>query len=88
MALEVNSVRKLRTVGDIVEANEWLFDQAQQGKVDAKALDGMNTVVKNQTYLISKLRQDFLKLWLTAKIKKIDIPQAMLPEWGAGIDTK
>jgi len=70
---------RLRTVSDLIAANEDLFNKQRSGQIDAKTLDGCNTVIKSQQYLLGKLRLDAMKLFLTARIKKIDLPQGLLP---------
>lgn len=72
----------LRTVDDLVSAHEWLFEQQRAGKIDGKTADAMNTTLKGQSYLVGKLRLDALKLYMMAQVKKIQIPQGMLPAIG------
>lgn len=65
----------LKTLGDVENASEWLFNQQKDGSIDAKTADAMNTTLKGLQYMKGKLRMDYLKLILQAKIKKIsDIP--------------
>jgi hypothetical protein len=70
----------LRTAAEIVDANEWLFNMQKDNKIDPKTADALNTTLKNSIYLNVKLRMDAAKLWMTAQIKKIDIPKGLLPE--------
>jgi hypothetical protein len=65
---------KLRTVDDLTNALEWLYQEQKEGRIDAKTADALNTTIKQATYLNGKLKLDYLKLMLTAKIKKIDLP--------------
>ena len=67
-------VLKLRSVDDLNEALEWLFTQQKEAKIDAKTADALNTTIKQASYLNGKLKLDYLKLLLTAKIKKIELP--------------
>ena len=60
---------------DLNEALEWLFVQQKEGKIDAKTADALNTTIKQASYLNGKLKLDYLKLLLSAKIKKIELPQ-------------
>jgi len=60
-----------------------MLNRFLNGEVDAKSVDGVNTIVKSQIYLNVKLRMDFMKLCLQADIKKIDLPDGMLPELAA-----
>lgn len=71
---------KLRTVEDLNEALEWLYEQQKDGKIDAKTADALNTTIKQATYLNGKLRLDYLKLVLSAKIKKIELPHVPMLE--------
>jgi len=70
----------LKSVGNLVDANELIFNKQHRGEIDAKTADGMNTCIKGQTYLLVKLRLDYLKLFLHARIKKVELPDKMLPE--------
>ena len=70
----------LRTVSDIVDAQEWLFNQQRDGKIDAKTADALNTTLKGSIFLVAKLRLDAAKIWMTARVKKIDLPAGLLPE--------
>lgn len=72
----------LRTVGDLVEAHEWLFNQQREGKIDPKTADALNTTLKGSVYLNAKLRLDMAKILVQAQIKKIEIPEQYLPPFG------
>jgi len=74
-----NEKQPLRSVNDIVEAHEWLFQMQREGKIDPKSADAMNTTLKGQTYLIGKIRLDAAKLYVAAAGKKIQIPEKYLP---------
>lgn len=69
----------LRTIGDLVSAHEWLFNQQREGKIDPKTADALNTTLKGSVYLNAKLRLDMAKIMVQAQIKKIDIPERYLP---------
>ena len=71
---------KLRTIDDLSEALEWLYAQQKDSKIDAKTADALNTTIKQATYLHGKLKLDYLKLLLSAKIKKIDLPRVPMLE--------
>ena len=70
----------LRTVGDIISAQEQVYNAIQNGSLDSKTADALNTTLKGATYLLAKLRLDVAKLLVQAKIKKIELPSKMLPE--------
>jgi len=71
---------KLRTIEDLNTVSELTLNNFLDGKIDSKAVDGVNTIVKNQIYLNVKLRMDFMKICLQAGIKKINLPVGVLPE--------
>lgn len=71
---------KLRTISDLNEALEWLYEQQKTGQIDAKTADALNTTIKQASYLNGKLKLDYVKLWLTAKIKKIELPSIPMLE--------
>ena len=70
----------LKTIPDLNYAHEWLFNKQVNQEVDNKTADSMNTTLKGAVYLNAKLRLDAAKLLLQARIKKVDIPQGMLPD--------
>jgi hypothetical protein len=69
----------LRTIGDLVDAHEWLFNEQREGKIDPKTADALNTTLKGSVYLNAKLRLDMAKIMVQAQIKKIRIPDRYLP---------
>jgi hypothetical protein len=69
----------LKTPKDLIDAHEWLFNQQKENKIDAKTADALNTTLKGAVYLNAKLRLDAAKIFLTAQIKKIEIPKGFLP---------
>lgn len=71
---------RLRTIDDLTNAHEWLFNQQKGGTIDAKTADALNTTLKGATYLRAKLRLDAAKIILQASIKKITVPPNLLPE--------
>ena len=79
MAKARESEIKLRTIGDLIDAGEWMFNRQQRGELDAKSADAMNTTLKGQSYLVAKLPMERAKLFVTARIKKIDLPPALFP---------
>jgi hypothetical protein len=70
----------LRTLGDVISAQEWIFQNVQIGRIDQKTADALNTCVKGQSYLLGKLRLDVANLLVKASIKKVDLPEGLLPE--------
>jgi hypothetical protein len=70
----------LRTPAEISQANEWLFNQQKDGRIDPKTADSLNTTIKNSVYLNVKMRMDYLKIYVQAQVKKIEIPAGLLPE--------
>lgn len=77
---EVGPTIHLRTINDLTDAHEWLFNQQKTGSIDAKTADALNTTLKGATYLRAKLRLDAAKIIIQAQIKKIDVPPNLLPE--------
>lgn len=76
---ELSKVR-LRTIPELTEAHEWLFNRQRNGKIDAKTADALNTTLKGAVYLNGKLKLDMAKLFIQAQIKKIEFPAGMIPE--------
>jgi hypothetical protein len=72
--------RKLRTIEDLTDAHEYVFNQQLNGKIDDKAANALNTTLKGAVYLNGKLKLDAAKIYLRAQEKKIAIPNGMLPE--------
>lgn len=70
---------KLRTIEDLSHAHEWLMGKQRSGEIDAKTADAMNTTLKGAVYLNAKLKMEAAKLFITAQVKKIQIPNGMLP---------
>ncbi len=70
----------LRSVADLTDAHEWLFNMQKDGKIDSKTADALNTTLKGSVYLNGKLRLDAAKLWMQSQVKKIEIPKGLLPE--------
>ena len=73
-----NEIR-LRTIAELTEALEGLYNQQVNGKYDPKTADALNTTLKGAIYLRAKLPLDYAKLYLNAAIKKVNIPQNLLP---------
>jgi hypothetical protein len=71
--------RRLRSVGDLIEAHEYMFNQQRDGHLDAKTADAMNTTLKGLSYLLAKLPMDVAKLWVTAQIKRLNLPSNLFP---------
>ena len=82
MAEKTKQQYPLKTPEDISAAYERLYNRQLNGEVDAKSVDGMNTTLKGSTYLNVKLKMDYLKMFLTAAIKKVDMPAEVLKELG------
>lgn len=77
--MEIQRPDKLRSVEELSQAHEWLFQLQSSGQLDAKAADAMNTTLKGAVYLNGKLKMEVAKMFLQAKIKKVTIPPEMLP---------
>jgi hypothetical protein len=77
--VEAKLQTRLRSIPDLVEAHEELYNHVRNGKIDNKTADALNTTLKGQTYLLAKLRLDAAKVMLQASIKKVDIPVKFLP---------
>jgi len=56
-----------------------LVNKVVNGKIDNKTVDAINTIIKNHFYLNGKLKLDYAKLLVQAQIKKIAIPENLLP---------
>lgn len=80
MAQRLEQPTKLRSINEITEALEWLFNEQKEGRIDPKIADGLNTTLKGITYLRAKLPLDAAKIFVQAKTKKIDIPSGYLPQ--------
>jgi len=70
---------RLRTIDDANDLNEWLVNKVVTGSIENKTVDAINTIIKNHFYLNGKLKLDYAKLLVQAKVKKIEIPQSLLP---------
>lgn len=70
---EATKFQRLRSISDIAEAHEDVYNMALTGKLDNKTVDALNTTLKGQTYLLGKLRLDAAKIIVTASVKKINI---------------
>lgn len=70
----------LRTIEDLTNAHEWLFNRQKDGRIDSKTADALNTTLKGSVFLNAKLKLDAAKIYMQAMIKKIDIPKGLLPE--------
>lgn len=69
--------QSLKTISDIREAIEQLYNKQSAGEIDAKSADAMNTTLKTAVYLNAKLPMDALKLYVTSQIKKVAIPEGI-----------
>lgn len=74
--------RQLRTVEDIQNAYEDVFYKQENGLLDNKSVDSLNTTLKGVTYLGVKLRMDAQKMLLQAAIKKVNLP---FDNWPVGL---
>jgi len=79
MATDKSPEIHLRTVGDLIDATEWLFNKQRKGEIDSKTADALNTTLKGSSYLLAKLHMDVAKLYVMARIKKIELPAKMFP---------
>lgn len=73
------AVMPLRTVADISDAQEWLFNSQREGVIDTKTADGMNTTLKGVVYLKATLPLKIFEAMVRAQIKKINVPTNLLP---------
>ena len=71
---------RLRSVDDLNEAHEFVFNRQATGKIDGKTADGLNTTLKGSVYLNVKLKMEALKLQIMATKAKMEVPPIMLPE--------
>lgn len=71
---------KLRTVDDLRDAHEWMFNKQKDGELDAKSVDGMNTTLKGAIFLNVTVPMKWIDIFVKSQIKKIEIPPIMLPE--------
>lgn len=78
MAQEPKMVSSLRTVEDLNRELEQLNHDVKHGRCDNKAADVRNTIIKAGTYLNVKLKMDYMKLYLQAKIKKVELPNILM----------
>jgi hypothetical protein len=69
--------RELRTITDLMNAGEDLYNRLDSGGIDAKTADAMNTVLKGQRYFVAELPMQALKITVAAQIKKITIPEGL-----------
>jgi hypothetical protein len=72
--------QQLRTIEDLTNAYEWLYEQTRAGKLDNKTADVLNTVLKGATFLRGKLPLEYAKLYMASQVKKFDFPVGMLPK--------
>lgn len=70
---------QLRTIEDLKLAHEYLFRRQDSGSLDSKSADAMNTTLRGAVYLNATLPLAAAKLFVQAKIKKISIPEGLLP---------
>jgi len=70
----------LRSVNGINDALEDTWEMQQAGKIDGKAADARNTTLRSAIELNVKYPLKVLDLFVKARMKKIDIPEGMLPD--------
>ena len=70
---------RLRTVPQITEAYEWLFEQQRDAKLDTKRADGLNTTLKGVTKLRVEIPMKLATLWFQSQLKKVTVPEKFLP---------
>lgn len=71
---------RLRTIPEMREASEWLFNEIKDGHIDNKTGDALNTTFKQSVYLNATLPATFAKIIIQAAIKKVSLPDGLLPE--------
>lgn len=67
----------LRSVDDLREALEDLYNRQRDGQLDAKASDGMNTTIKGAIYLNVTLPLKAFDIYVKSQIKKVAIPEGL-----------
>lgn len=72
----------LKTVADLASAQEWLFNEQKNGVIDSKTADGLNTTLKGCMYLKATLPLKIFECMIRASVKKVEIPQGLLPVIG------
>ena len=78
----MSAALQLRSLDDLVVAHENLYNLQRDGKIDAKTADALNTTLKGQTYILGKLRLDYMKIMINAQVKKVTFPKGILPPFG------
>lgn len=73
---------KLRTLDDLVEFNESLINRQNNGQIDSKSADAINTTVKGQKALIVDLPMQVFKIAVQAQIKKVKIDPQIFQKLG------
>ena len=73
-------VFRLRSIDDLNDAHEHVFNQQANGQIDGKTADGLNTTLKGSVYLNVKLKMEAFKLQVMAHKAKMEVPPVMLPE--------
>jgi len=69
---------KLRTIDDLSQASELIFNRQVDGSMDNKTADSMNTTIKHQIHLKYTLPLSMAKLIIQAKIKKVEVPAVLM----------
>lgn len=75
-----DKVFRLRSIDDLNEAHEHVFNKQAAGQIDGKTADGLNTTLKGSVYLNVKLKMEAFKLQVMAHKAKMEVPPIMLPE--------
>ncbi len=71
---EVVKFRSLRSVGDLTDAHERLYNQQINREIDSKAAGSINNTLKGSVYLKVKLPLEVAKLIIQARAKGINLP--------------
>ena len=69
--------QQLRTAQDLTDALEDIYNRQNNGELDAKSADALNTTIKSAMFLRVRLPMDAYKTFVMAQIKKIQIPEGL-----------
>jgi len=78
--MKVQKIKRLRTVTELSEAHETLYNDQISGRLDPKAAGAINNTLKGSTYLNVKVKMDMAKLILQAHVRKVALPPNTLPD--------
>lgn len=70
----------LKTITDLNNAMEWLWNEQRVGAIDSRSADALNTTLKGAMYLRATLPLKVFEAMVRAQIKKINVPVDLLPQ--------